>query len=106
MKPIRRDKRSKIKSNSERLRLSVFCSNTNIYAQLIDDATGKTVANASSLKEKNGSNCESAKKVGAAVAKAAIKAGSKKVIFDRGNHLYHGRVAALATAAREEGLEF
>jgi len=106
MKPIRRNKKSKIKSSAERLRLSVFCSNTNIYAQLIDDSSGKTIVNASSIKEKNGGNQDSAKKVGSTIAKAAIKAGFKQVVFDRGNHLYHGRVAALATAAREEGLDF
>ena len=106
MKPIRRQKKSKIKSTADRLRLSVYCSNTATYAQVIDDFTGKTIVNASSLKSKNGSNCDSAKKVGSDIAKAAIKANVKKVVFDRGNQLYHGRVAALADAAREEGLEF
>ena len=106
MKPIRRQKKSKIKSNDERLRLSVFCSNSAIYAQVINDQTGTTIVNASSLKFKNGSNCESAKKVGTEIAKAALNADIKKVIFDRGNQLYHGRVAALADAARSEGLEF
>ena len=106
MKPVRRQKKSKIKSTIDRLRLSVFCSNTATYAQVIDDASGKTIVNASSLKSKNGSNIESAKKVGTEIAKAAIKAKVNKVVFDRGNQLYHGRVAALANAAREEGLEF
>ncbi len=106
MKPVRRQKKSKIKSTNDRLRLSVFCSNTTTYAQVIDDVSGKTIVNASSLKSKNGSNLESAKKVGTEIAKAAIKAKVNKVVFDRGNQLYHGRVAALADAAREEGLEF
>ena len=106
MKPIKRTKRSKIKSTNNRLRLSVFCSNTNIYAQVIDDEKGITIVNASSLKHKNGSNCESASKVGDDVAKAALKANITSVVFDRGNHLYHGRVAALATAARAAGLQF
>ena len=106
MKPIRRNKKSKIKSTAERMRLSVFCSNTNIYAQIIDDECGKTLFNASSIKEVNGGNCDSAKKVGQVIASAALKADVKKVVFDRGNHLYHGRVAALASAAREAGLEF
>ena len=106
MKPVRRQKKSNIKSTNDRLRLSVFCSNTATYAQVIDDVSGKTLVNASSLKAKNGSNRDSAKQVGSEIAKAAIKANIKKVVFDRGNQLYHGRVAALADAAREEGLEF
>ena len=91
-------------------RLNVFRSNTNIFAQIIDDEEGKTLVSASSidkdLKIANGSNVEAATKVGKAVAEKAIKANIKKVVFDRGGYLYHGRVKALAEAARETGLEF
>ena len=88
-----------------RARLSIFRSDKNIYAQVIDDAKGVTIAAASSLGGK-GSNIEAAAKVGAEVAKAAIKAGVKDVVFDRGGYIYHGRVKALAEAAREAGLNF
>ena len=91
-------------------RLSVFRSNTGIYAQIIDDDNGKTLVSASSLdkdlKLKNGSNIEAASKVGESIAKKAKEAGITKVVFDRGGYLYHGRVKALAEAARENGLEF
>ena len=86
-------------------RLNVFRSNKNIYAQLIDDTTGTTLASASSLKMK-GNNTEVATKVGEEIAKQAKKLKIKKVVFDRGGYLYHGRVAALADAARANGLEF
>lgn len=91
-------------------RLCVFRSNTGIYAQIIDDETRTTLCSAStldkSLKIKNGSNIEAAKVVGKAIAEKAKAAKITKVVFDRGGYLYHGRVAALAEAARENGLEF
>ena len=92
-----------------RPRLSVFRSSKNIYAQIIDDAQGVTVAAASSLengKGKNGADKDAAAKVGALVAERAIEKGVKDVVFDRGGYLYHGRVKALADAAREAGLNF
>ena len=97
--------RGKISGTAERPRLNVFRSNTNIYAQVIDDIAGVTLASASSLKE-NGTKTEQAKAVGTVVAKAAVAAGVSEVIFDRGGYLYHGRVQALAEAARENGLKF
>lgn len=101
--------RSKIVGTSEIPRLCVFRSNTNIYAQIIDDEKGITLVSASSLdkelKLKN-ANIEAATKVGESLAKKATKAGIKKVVFDRGGYLYHGRVKALAEACRENGLEF
>ncbi len=92
---------------AERPRLNVFKSNTGIYAQIIDDVAGKTVASAStqSLKLK-GNNIENAIKVGKAVAEKAKSAGVEKVVFDRGGYIYHGKVKALADAAREAGLKF
>ena len=91
-------------------RLCVFRSNTGIYGQIIDDENRTTLVSASSLdkdlKLKNGSNVEAAKVVGASIAKKAKAAKITKVVFDRGGYLYHGRVAALAEAARENGLEF
>jgi large subunit ribosomal protein L18 len=88
-----------------RPRLSVFRSDKNIYAQVIDDAKGVTVAAASSLGGK-GSDKDAAAKVGKAVAEAALKAGVTDVVFDRGGYIYHGRIKALADAAREAGLNF
>lgn len=96
----------------ERPRLSVHRSLKYIYAQVIDDAKGTTLACASSLDEdlkkeiKSGKSANAAKSVGAAIAAKAIKAGVKKITFDRGAYLYHGRVKALADAARAGGLEF
>ena len=89
-------------------RLNVFRSNSHIFAQIIDDEKGTTLVSSSSveLKIKNGGNAEGAKLVGADVAKKAKKAGITKVVFDRGGYQYHGRVEALANAARENGLEF
>ncbi|WP_035871066.1 50S ribosomal protein L18 [Cucumibacter marinus] len=95
-----------------RPRLSVFRSDKNIYAQVIDDKSGRTVAQASTLdkdlkgKVGNGSNQSAAVEVGKLVAERAVKAGVSEVIFDRGSYLYHGRVKALADAAREAGLKF
>jgi large subunit ribosomal protein L18 len=91
-------------------RLNVFRSNQNIFAQIIDDEKGVTLASASSidkdLKLENGSNLEAAIKVGELLADRAKKAKIKKVVFDRGGYLYQGRVKALAEAARQKGLEF
>ena len=98
--------RSKIVGTTEIPRLCVFRSNKNISCQVIDDETGTTLASASSLKLKNGGNIEAAKQVGKAIADACKKAKITKVVFDRGGYLYHGRVEALAEAARENGLEF
>ena len=101
--------RGKISGTPERPRLNVFRSNTNIYAQVIDDVSGKTLASASSLEKGfgKGSDCEAAKKVvGQMVAERAKAAGITTVVFDRGGYVYHGRVAALAEGAREGGLEF
>ena len=102
--------RNKVSGTKDVPRLNVFRSNSNIFAQIIDDAEGKTLVSASSidkdLKLKNGGNVEAAKKVGELIAKRAKKAKITKVVFDRGGYLYHGRVKALADAARENGLEF
>ena len=104
--------RKKIKGTTERPRLAVFKSNSYIYAQVIDDVNGTTLVAASSLEKemkeqhKGRVNLESAKAVGAEVAKRAAEKGIKSVIFDRGGFLYHGRIKALADAAREAGLEF
>lgn len=101
--------REKIVGTSECPRLCVFRSNANIYAQIIDDESGSTLVSASSLdkdlKLKN-NNIEAATKVGESIAKKAVKAGIKCVVFDRGGYMYHGKVKALADAARENGLEF
>ena len=101
--------RGKISGTPERPRLNVFRSNANIYAQIIDDVNGVTLAAASTLdKEFEGAtgNCEAAKKVGQLVAERAKAKGISAVVFDRGGYIYHGRVAALAEGAREGGLEF
>ena len=94
----------------ERPRLSVFRSSKHIYAQVIDDLKGETLASASSLekemREKTGANIDAAKAVGKLLAERAVKNGVKEVVFDRGGYLYHGRVKALADAARESGLSF
>ncbi len=105
--------RKKISGTAERPRLSVFRSLHHIYAQVIDDVKGTTLLTVStldpelrkSLDGKSG-NIEAAKIVGTTIAKKAIEKGIKQVVFDRGGQIYHGRVAALATAAREGGLEF
>ncbi|MEJ1161216.1 50S ribosomal protein L18 [Prosthecomicrobium sp. N25] len=95
-----------------RVRLSVFRSSKNIYAQVIDDVKGVTLAAASSLEKdlkgslKTGADVEAAKAVGKLLAERAKAAGVDKVVFDRGGYIYHGRVKALAEAAREGGLEF
>jgi large subunit ribosomal protein L18 len=95
-----------------RARLSVFRSSKHIYAQVIDDAAGRTVAAASSLdkdlraKLKTGADAAAAAEVGKLIAERAVKAGVQDVVFDRGRYLYHGRVKALADGAREGGLKF
>ena len=102
--------RNKVSGTSELPRLCVFRSLKNISVQIIDDEKGVTLVSASSLDKdlniKNGGNIEASKLVGALVAKKAKKAKIKKVVFDRGGYLYHGRVKTLADAARENGLEF
>nr|SFZ87529.1 LSU ribosomal protein L18p (L5e) [Loigolactobacillus rennini] len=100
--------RGKISGTAERPRLNVFRSNKHIYAQLIDDVAGVTLASASTLDKevKSGTKTEQATAVGKLIAQRASAAGHKVVVFDRGGYLYHGRVQALAEAARENGLEF
>ena len=100
--------RQKISGTAECPRLNVFRSNANIQAQIIDDVKGVTLVSASSmqLKLENGGNVEAAKAVGTELAKRALEKNIKAVVFDRGGYIYHGRVKALADAAREAGLEF
>lgn len=104
--------RKKISGTTERPRLNVFRSSKHIYAQLIDDVNGVTLASASTLDKElrdqveNGGNAEAARKVGELIAKRGKEAGITNVVFDRGGYLYHGRIQALADAARETGLEF
>ena len=101
--------RGKISGTPERPRLNVFRSNANIYAQIIDDVNGVTLVSANTLeKEFEGAtgNIEAAKKVGALVAERAKAKGIEEVVFDRGGYIFHGRVAALAEGARENGLKF
>jgi large subunit ribosomal protein L18 len=108
---IRRHRRvrKKVRGTAERPRLAVFRSNKHISAQVIDDRTGRTLAAASTHEpdlRANGGNVDAATKVGALVAERAKAAGIESVVFDRGGNLYHGRIKALADAAREGGLEF
>jgi len=104
--------RIKLSGTTEAPRLAVYRSTKHIYAQLIDDVKGVTIASASSVdkelktKLSHGGNIDAAKAVGEAIAKKALKAKVKDVVFDRGGFLYHGRIAALADAAREAGLNF
>ncbi|HXH87596.1 MAG TPA: 50S ribosomal protein L18 [Gaiellaceae bacterium] len=101
--------RGKVAGTAERPRLAVFRSNKGVFAQLVDDASGKTIAGASWLglpKSFKGDKTAQAEAVGKAVAEAAKKAGIESVVFDRGGYLYHGRVKALADGAREGGLKF
>ena len=108
----RRVRQSLKKAAGGRPRLSVFRSSQNIYAQVIDDVKGTTLAAASTLDKdlrtalKTGADKDAAKAVGKLVAERALKAGVKSVVFDRGAYIYHGRVKALADAAREGGLSF
>lgn len=101
--------RNKISGTPERPRLAVYRSANNIYVQIIDDVAGKTLVAASSLEKDFGAyggNKEGAKKVGELIAKKALEKGIENVVFDRGGYIYHGRVQALADAARENGLKF
>lgn len=104
--------RKKISGTKARPRLSVFRSAKHIYAQLIDDVSGTTLASASTLDKElagqieNGGNVEAARKVGELIAKRSKEKGYEVVVFDRGGYLYHGRIQALADAAREAGLQF
>ncbi|MBI5087178.1 MAG: 50S ribosomal protein L18 [Acidobacteria bacterium] len=101
--------RDRVKGTQERPRLAVFRSLKHIYAQLIDDRTGRTIVSASSAEKSataSGGNLAGAKEIGKLIAGRAVAEGVKKVVFDRGGYLYHGRVKALADAAREAGLEF
>ena len=107
-----RVRRAVKRAGGGRVRLSVFRSSKHIYAQVIDDTKGETLAAASSLEKdmrtgrKTGANVDAAKAVGKLVAERALQKGIKDVVFDRGGYLYHGRVKALADAAREGGLKF
>lgn len=107
---IRYKIRKKIEGSATKPRLAVYRSNAEIYAQVIDDISGKTLATASSLDKAlakaKGSKTELAKQVGKMVAEKAVTAGIQNVVFDRSGYLYHGRVKALADAAREAGLKF
>lgn len=106
---VRRRIRKKISGTAERPRLAVHFSNQNVYAQVIDDLTGRTLAAASTLEKglgTKGANKEAAAKVGEALAKKAKAASIETVVFDRGGFHYHGKVKALADAAREAGLNF
>ncbi len=100
--------RKKVRGSAERPRLAVFRSLNHIYAQLIDDDSGKTLATASTAEKtlagKTGGNIEAAKTIGKAIAERAIKAGVSTVVYDRGGYVYHGRVKALLDATREAGL--
>jgi large subunit ribosomal protein L18 len=107
--------RKKLAGTTERPRLNVYRSLNHIYAQVVDDAEGKTLVSATSVekgkgikgdKRPTGGNVSSAKEVGKLIAERAKEKGIKKVVFDRGGYLYHGRIKALADAAREAGLEF
>ena len=108
-KRIKERIRSKVHGTTERPRLAVFRSLKHMYAQVIDDASGKTIVSASSLEKDagaKGANAAAAKALGALIAKKAKDKGIKRVVFDRGGYLYHGNIKALADAARENGLEF
>jgi len=104
--------RNKISGTAQKPRLAVFRSNNHIYAQVIDDTVGNTVVAASTMeaaikdKLESTSNIDAAKAVGDAVAKKALEKGINTVVFDRGGYIYHGKVKALADAAREAGLQF
>ena len=106
---IRSSIRKKISGTPERPRLSIFRSNNEIYAQIIDDVNGHTLTSASSLndlKNDKSTRIDQSKQVGQIIAKKAIEAGITNIVFDRGGYLYHGRVKALAEGAREGGLKF
>lgn len=104
--------REKVVGSPERPRLNVYRSLNHIYVQLINDADGVTLASANTVKggakggKRTGGNVASAREIGKSIAQQALEKGIKKVVFDRGGYLYHGRIKALAEAAREAGLEF
>lgn len=104
--------RRKVMGRADRPRLAVYRSLNHIYVQAIDDASGKTISSASSLDKEirtslpTGGNIAAAKAVGQAIARRLVEKGLKEAVFDRGGYLYHGRIKALADAAREEGLKF
>jgi len=98
--------RRKLAGTGVRPRLNVYRSLNHIYAQVIDDQKGETLVSASTIKLKTGGNIAAAKEIGKTVAELAVSQGIKKVVFDRGGYLYHGRIKALADAARAAGLEF
>ena len=104
--------RQKVKGTSEKPRLSIFRSNNHIYAQLIDDTSGRTILSSSTIEKSISSElastntCEASTLVGKAIAKKSLEAKIEKVVFDRGGRIYHGRIKALADAAREAGLNF
>jgi large subunit ribosomal protein L18 len=98
--------RHRMRGTGERPRLAVFRSLAHTYAQVIDDTRGETLVAASTAGSKAGGNLAAAKKIGREIAEKAVEKGIKKVVFDRGGYLYHGRIKALADAAREAGLEF
>jgi large subunit ribosomal protein L18 len=102
----RRRVRGKVSGTTERPRLAVYRSNKTIYAQIVDDKAGHTLAAADSRGTTSGDKSEQAKQVGLSIAAKAKAAGIDRVVFDRGGYLYHGRVASLAAGAREGGLEF
>ncbi|HEV7680691.1 MAG TPA: 50S ribosomal protein L18 [Pyrinomonadaceae bacterium] len=105
---IHRRIRRKVKGSSERPRLAVYRSVKHIYAQVVDDELGKTIASASTaekdLRGSTGGNIEAARRIGKAIAERTLEKGIESVVFDRGGYLYHGRIKALTDAAREAGL--
>ena len=106
---IRSRIRAKVRGTAERPRLAVFKSLKHVYVQVIDDATGRTIASASSREKdfpSKGSNASTAKEVGKLIASRVREKGIDRVVFDRGGYLYHGNIKALADSARENGLEF
>ncbi len=107
---VRRRIRKKIKGTAERPRMSVFRSNKDIYVQIIDDTAGITLASASSrdkdIMTKEGTKTDKARMVGEKIARIALEKGIEKIVFDRGTHIYHGRIKALAEGARKGGLKF
>jgi large subunit ribosomal protein L18 len=105
---IKKSIRGKVSGTSERPRLSVFRSNTTMYAQIIDDSKGHTLVSASSLEVTKGksANIATSKEVGKKIAEKALQNGIKQVVFDRNGYLYHGKVKSLADGAREGGLQF
>lgn len=101
--------REKVAGSQERPRLNIYRSLNHIYAQLINDADGVTIVSSNTAKggaKRTGGNVASAKEIGKQIAQKALEKGIKRVVFDRGGYLYHGRIKALAEAAREAGLEF